>query len=172
MFKKFKSFNCNQRRGANGRIMSNLQIAEADFPIDSHLIEYRNSSIAGVGVFARAPIGRRVSIIEYKGEFIRTEEEYLNRERSYRGARHNKSTYFFQLQNNAGYIDATVVGNAARYLNHSCSPNCIAEENFDGKIFLISAKAIAPNDELTLDYGLHEPRIRCKCKSDSCRGHM
>jgi len=81
-------------------------------------------------------------------------------------------------------IDATLKGHLARFLNHSCEPNCVASIT-DGKtpfehlkrVFIISQREIFPGDEITYDYQFPleldpERRIPCSCGSKQCRGFM
>ena len=60
------------------------------------------------------------------------------------------------------------------FLNHCCAPNCETEEH-DGRIFIVAIRAIAPGEELTYEYNLHdsddEPGI-CHCGVPTCRGTM
>ena len=77
-------------------------------------------------------------------------------------------------------IDAAVGGNAARWINHACEPNCKAEEE-DGRIFIDALRDIAPGEELFYDYGLiiderYTPALKqqyaCRCGSARCRRTM
>ncbi len=71
-------------------------------------------------------------------------------------------------------------GNASRWINHACDPNCEAE--VDGhRVFIHALRAIRPGDELFFDYrlvldGRHTPKVKqeyaCRCGSPRCRGTM
>jgi SET domain-containing protein len=78
-------------------------------------------------------------------------------------------------------IDAGVRGNAARWINHSCAPNCKSYEDDDGRVYIEARRAIAPGEELTYDYRLSfdgriTRKIRaeyaCRCGSKRCRGTL
>ena len=85
-----------------------------------------------------------------------------------------------EIVNEEVTIDATYKGNLAKWINHSCGPNCEAVEE-DGRIFIESVKPIAPGEEITYDYRFileerHTPankrRFQCICGSKECRGTM
>jgi uncharacterized protein len=78
-------------------------------------------------------------------------------------------------------IDANVGGNAARWINHSCEPNCETEESEDGRVYIQAIRNIRAGEELLYDYGLViDERItpalkrlfQCHCGSQQCRGTM
>ena len=77
-------------------------------------------------------------------------------------------------------IDAGVGGNAARWINHACKPNCEADEE-DGRVFIKALRKIEPGEELFYDYGLsiddrYTPKLKaeyaCRCGARKCRGTM
>ena len=89
-------------------------------------------------------------------------------------------TFFFSLDDGR-VIDANVGGNAARWINHSCAPNCETEETDDGKVFIFAQRSIAKGEELTYDYRLkiddkltkkEFAHFACRCGAPSCRGTM
>lgn len=138
------------------------------------LLIVRNSRIQGRGVFAAKRIrpGRR--IIEYVGERIHPDEE-LKRYPDHLMDRHH--TFLFAVDEKTT-IDAAVDGNDARFINHSCDPNCEAVD-YDGHIWIEAIKNIQPGVELTYDYNFmtDEPptadeirRYPCRCGSSNCRG--
>ena len=78
-------------------------------------------------------------------------------------------------------IDAAVRGNAARWINHSCAPNCKSYEDEDGRVYIEAKRDIAPGEELTYDYRLqYDGRITrkvkeeyaCRCGARRCRGTL
>jgi SET domain-containing protein len=78
-------------------------------------------------------------------------------------------------------IDARVGGNAARWINHSCDPNCEALESTRNRVWIYAKRTIRPGEELTYDYRLTlegpisqrtRKALRCKCRSARCRGTM
>ncbi len=134
----------------------------------------RRSKIQGRGVFARRPIATRTRIIEYTGERIthaESDRRYLDGEM----ARHH--TFLFTL-NRRTVIDGAVAGNDARYINHSCAPNCEAVIE-KGRIWIEATRDIARGEELAYDYqyerdGSETPEdealYACGCGAVGCRG--
>jgi uncharacterized protein len=122
------------------------------------MIEKRRSGIQGWGVFATQPINKNTRIIDYAGEKI-TSRESLQRERRYLKQGH---IWCFRL--NPRYVrDAAVGGNIARYINHSCAPNCYTRVIGD-TVWIIAARNIRKGEELTYDYSTDgEAAIKCHC---------
>ncbi len=113
-------------------------------------------------------------IIEYTGERI-TQDEADQRYDDEQMARHH--TFLFAIDDDT-VIDAGVKGNAAKFINHSCEPNCEALD-YGGRIFIEAVRDIAPGEELFYDYAydLDEPltpalkrMYPCRCGAESCRG--
>lgn len=136
----------------------------------------KTSPIHGRGVFALRAIEPGTAIIEYTGERISLEEG--NRRRDDRDPLN--LTYFFTL-NDGRLIDGAVNGNEARFINHSCEPNCEAIEHEDGSVWIHSLRPIARGEELSYDYALiyegrHTVAIKraftCHCGAPSCSGSM
>jgi SET domain-containing protein len=141
------------------------------------LYRVRNSLIHGRGVFAAATIAKGTCIIEYRGE--RTTWE-IAQERPDSDPDNPAHTFIFELSDGS-VIDAGVRGNAARWINHSCAPNCKSFEDDDGRVYIEARRAIVPGEELTYDYRLsYEGRITrkiraeyaCRCGSKRCRGTL
>jgi SET domain-containing protein len=136
----------------------------------------RRSAIHGRGVFALTLIPKRTRVIEYTGERISHEEADARYSKAHENSPH---TMLFTV-NDKIVIDATRRGSSARWINHSCSPNCeIADEN--DRIYIETRRDIRPGEELTYDYNLQmgEPHTaaakrahRCFCGSRRCRGTM
>ncbi|MFN7982091.1 MAG: SET domain-containing protein-lysine N-methyltransferase [Vicinamibacterales bacterium] len=123
------------------------------------MIERRKSKIAGWGVFATETIPKNKRIVSYTGEKI-SNKESLKRERKYIQKGH---IWCFKLTNRT-VIDAGVGGNIARFINHSCKPNCYIEIK-DGVIWVRAAKTIKKGTELNYDYNTDgEGLIQCKCR--------
>jgi len=136
----------------------------------------RNSGIHGRGVFATRTIRKGTTIIEYRGE--RTTWE-IARTRPDSDPDNPHHTFIFEL-NDGNVIDADVRGNAARWINHSCAPNCEIEEE-GHRIFIEARRDIRLGDELTYDYNLqigekHTKAAKrehaCFCGNRRCRGTM
>ncbi|HEY8470035.1 MAG TPA: SET domain-containing protein-lysine N-methyltransferase [Longimicrobiales bacterium] len=133
----------------------------------------KKSPIHGKGVFATRRIPKGTRLIEYKGERISWEEA----DRRYDDSIQPHHTFLFAVDDKV-VIDAGVRGNDARWINHSCDPNCEAVDE-DGRIFIETIRDIEPGEELTYDYSyiLDEPhtaavraRYPCRCGSPKCRG--
>jgi SET domain-containing protein len=136
--------------------------------------ELRQSPIQGNGAFATRRIRKGTRIIEYTGERI-TQDEADKRYDDEAMGRHH--TFLFTLDEKT-VIDAAVDGNEARFINHSCDPNCQALIE-DDKIFIYALKDISPGEELSYDYayeraeGMDEESEKlyvCRCGAKDCRG--
>ena len=115
-------------------------------------------SKAGLGLFSEEPIGKGDFVIEYTGEKI-THKEADQRE----------GRYLFTL-NSRYVIDGRKHHNLARYINHSCNPNCEPEIDA-GKIVIRAKKKIKRNEDLTYDYGkdYFEAFIGKACRCEACK---
>ncbi|MGV3741885.1 MAG: SET domain-containing protein [Burkholderiaceae bacterium] len=131
----------------------------------------------GKGVFARAFIGAGQRIIEYKGERISWETAL---ERAASAGQAIGHTYFFSLADGR-VIDGARRGNAARFINHSCEPNCEPLEHDDGRVFIYALHDIEPGEELSYYYALiyegrHTAAVKsqfpCHCGAPNCTGTM
>jgi len=128
------------------------------------MIVKRRSRIQGLGVYAIAPIPKNKRIIHYAGEKISSQES-LKRERRYIKRNH---IWCFKLTNRT-VIDAGVGGNIARFINHSCRPNCYIDIK-GGIIWIRAARTIRKGEELTYDYNTDgDGLIKCRCRSDCQR---
>lgn len=136
--------------------------------------ELRRSSIQGRGAFALQRIRKGTRIIEYTGEII-TDDEADRRYDDEKMDRHH--TFLFAVDVNH-VIDGARKGNDAKYINHSCEPNCeaVIEEN---RVFIDALRTIQPGEELLYDYQYErdgEPDeswdrlYACQCGTPSCRG--
>ena len=142
----------------------------------SELFQLRSSPIHGQGVFALRRIRKGQRLIEYIGERITPEAADLRYDDD---AMDNPHTFLFTVDAQT-IIDAAVGGNEARFINHSCDPNC--EAVITGKkIFIHALRGIEPGTELAYDYqyertgkndGELEKFYVCKCGADHCRGSI
>ena len=142
----------------------------------SPLVEARNSQIHGRGVYAIAPIKKGTRIMEYLGERISHAEADARYEKKGDDDGH---TFLF-IASNRTVIDAGVDGNDARFINHSCNPNCeTVIEN--SRVFIDAIRNIKPGEELGYDYQLtwestDDPAelalYACRCGAKQCRGTM
>ncbi|HWN94275.1 MAG TPA: SET domain-containing protein-lysine N-methyltransferase [Methylomirabilota bacterium] len=129
------------------------------------LWEARSSTIHGTGVFARANISGEMRIIEYLGE-------RLNKEESER--RRKEGNFFVFIVTDEFDLDGLVDWNPARFINHSCGPNCEAREE-DGHIWVYALRDIRAGEELTFNYGYDLQDYEdhpCRCGAPECIGYM
>lgn len=135
----------------------------------------RSSSIHNRGIFARSDIPKDVPIIEYVGEKItkaestRRAEALVNKSKKTGGA----AVYVFTL-NKRHDVDGAKGRNPARYINHSCAPNCEAYI-IRGRIWIYSLREIKAGEELTYNYGFDVDSWDdhpCCCGSERCVGFI
>ena len=140
--------------------------------------EVRKSKVHGTGVFATEDIKKGKKIIEYIGKKVtKSEGDKIseNRIKRYLNSKTTGSVYIFEL--NSRYdIDGSPLYNKARYINHSCSPNCEVDI-IRGKIWITSIKKISKGDELSYDYGYDFDKDDfndhvCNCGSLNCIGYI
>ena len=119
----------------------------------------RRSKVHGFGVFAQEPIAKNTRIIDYAGELIRNRDSEAREERYLAEG----CVWVFRV-NRTWSRDAAVGGNIARFINHSCRPNCWFEI-VGTTIWIRASKAIRKGEELTYDYATDgEQTIRCRCR--------
>ncbi len=147
------------------------------------LIERRRSSIHGNGVFAVCAIAENMPVCRYGGKRISHEEA----DARYAGDLASGHTFLFTL-NDDYVIDANQDGNIARWINHSCEPNCQAlmvespgSDRRRDQIEIHTLRALEPGEELTYDYGIrlavpHTAKMKkywaCHCGAPTCTGTM
>ena len=128
-------------------------------------VQVGRSRIDGKGVFAAQPIQQGTRILEYTGEKISRQEAT---ERLAKG-----NVYVFFL-GTAYDIDGNTSTNCARYINHSCDPNC-KSDIIGGRIWIIAIRDIQTGEELSYDYGYeldgYEQRP-CRCGAKNCCGYI
>jgi SET domain-containing protein len=143
---------------------------------DQRRIQTRRSGVHGKGVFALQDLSEGETLIEYVGEVIDWPEAL---ERHPHDPEQPNHTFYFHLESGL-VIDANVGGNSSRWINHSCAPNCLADED-DGRVFIKALRNIAAADELFYDYGLmidarYTKKLlaeyQCRCGAAHCRGTM
>ena len=136
----------------------------------------RHSRIHRFGVFATRRIRSGRRLIAYEGQIL-TEAQVDARYDEAAAA--DPHTMLFHVEGDR-YIDASVGGNTARFINHSCNPNCEAEVS-DGAIWIRAIRNIQPGVELTYDYSLEiedgasrrrKSQYACRCGAAKCRGTM
>ncbi len=146
-------------------------------------IVQRRSPIHGNGVFAACDLKAGIRLVEYRGKRL----THAQANRSYGGDADSGHTFLFTL-NEKYLIDANDGGNVARWINHSCAPNCQAWviESADGdlrrdRVVIESKRAIREGEELTYDYGItleerQTPTLKriwaCRCGAPRCTGTL
>jgi len=135
------------------------------------LFEIRRSSIDGRGAFALRRIPKGTRIVEYTGDRISPSEADRRQER-----KRSERTYFFTV-NSRVVIDASHRGSRARFINHSCEPNCASTVE-KGRVYIEAVRDIEPGEELSYDYRLvidgsgwreSGAEFPCYCGTANCR---
>jgi SET domain-containing protein len=125
----------------------------------------RRSKIHADGVYTTRPIQKRSTIAEYTGPRLTNAEADDLYE-------HSPRTYLFGLTDGERVIDGNSI---AAFINHSCDPNCEADE-IRGRVFIRAVRDIAAGEELVYDYNLYDgdldDQAPCLCRSRKCRGSM
>uniref|UniRef100_A0A672QC93 Histone-lysine N-methyltransferase SETD1B-A-like n=1 Tax=Sinocyclocheilus grahami TaxID=75366 RepID=A0A672QC93_SINGR len=137
-------------------------------------LRFGRSRIHDWGLFAEEPVAADEMIIEYVGQSIRQVIADM-RERRYENEGIG-SSYLFRVDQDT-IIDATKCGNLARFINHSCNPNCYAKiitVEAQKKIVIYSRQPIDLNEEITYDYKfpIEDEKIPCLCAAENCRGTL
>ncbi|XP_014853355.1 PREDICTED: histone-lysine N-methyltransferase SETD1B isoform X1 [Poecilia mexicana] len=169
----------SERRSEQRRLLSS-------FACDSDLLKFNQlkfrkkkirfckSHIHDWGLFAMEPIAADEMVIEYVGQNIRQGMADM-REKRYEEEGIG-SSYMFRVDHDT-IIDATKCGNFARFINHSCNPNCYAKVitvESQKKIVIYSRQPINVNEEITYDYKfpIEDEKIPCLCGAENCRGTL
>ncbi|MGD9775100.1 SET domain-containing protein [Diaphorobacter sp.] len=149
---------------------------DAAAPNAGRRIQTRRSGVHGKGVFALQDIAEGEVIIEYTGEVISWQEA---QDRHPHDPAQPNHTFYFHVDEDR-VIDAKFGGNSARWINHSCDPNCFADEQ-GGRIFITALRNIKAGEELNYDYGLiieerYTRKLKaeypCWCGARNCRGTL
>ena len=139
----------------------------------NELFEIRPSPIQGFGAFAITRIAEGTRLIEYAGERLTPEQA----DARYPDNDDRHHTFLFAIDDDI-VVDAAVNGNDARFLNHSCDPNCDVVIE-DKRLWIETIRDVDPGEELVYDYAFvlperHTPaakrRYPCSCGSRNCRG--
>lgn len=143
----------------------------------------RRSAIHGRGIFAAVDLDAHVQLIEYKGRRL----THAQADEQYSGSVTTGHTFLFTL-NELYLIDANVGGNSARWINHSCEPNCEAmiyvnkdyRQELD-KVWIETIRPVKAGEELCYNYGItlsepHTARLKkiwaCHCGAARCTGTL
>jgi SET domain-containing protein len=143
----------------------NKQI-EMDAPLaEIQLVVFRRSPIHGTGGYARKDIPQGARVLEYVGEKIDRRESL--------GRCQGNNEYIFRLNEQLD-LDGKVEWNPARFLNHSCAPNCDAELE-EERIWILANRDIRTGEELTFNYGFDLEDYKnypCCCGASNCVGYI
>ena len=140
------------------------------------MIRVRRSRLHGRGVFALRRIRKGTRVIEYLGDRVSHGE--ADSRYSHKPVEDNHTFLF--IVNRTTVIDGGANGNDARYINHSCDPNCESLIE-DRRVFIEAIRTIQPGEELTYDYQIGRDKqdpanvdeiYACRCGARSCRGSM
>ncbi len=141
-----------------------------------HALAIRRSTKHGRGVFARVPLAEATRVVEYRGERITFAEAEARYPDDPSVPYH---TFLFAVDDGI-MVDAAHGGNLARWINHSCDPNCEVVLE-DGRLWIEAVRDIVPGEELAYDYNFilpvrHTPAMKkrypCACGHAECRGTM
>ncbi|KAK1411751.1 hypothetical protein QVD17_32456 [Tagetes erecta] len=144
-----------------------------------HLVVYK-SGIHALGLYTSLFISQSAMVVEYVGEIVglrvadRRETEY----QSGKQLQYKSACYFFRIDKE-NIIDATRKGGIARFVNHSCEPNCVAKVitvRGEKKVVFFAERDIYPGEEITYDYHFNNEdegkKILCSCNSNNCRRYL
>jgi|SRR5579859_7225384 len=126
---------------------------------------FRESAIHGTGGFAAIDIPAGARVIEYVGRKIDKQESLRQCEQG--------NPYIFSITDEYD-LDGNVDWNPARLLNHSCTPNCAAEE-VDERIWIVASRDIKAGEEITFNYNFDLEAYQehpCQCGSTDCVGYI
>jgi uncharacterized protein len=132
---------------------------------ETELLVFKSSPIHGMGGFARVDIPAGARVIEYVGEKITKQESLARCEQN--------NEYIFALDDEHD-LDGHVSWNPARFLNHSCEPNCEARLE-GGCIWVVAIREIRAGEELTFNYGYDLADYAehpCGCGAPGCVGYI
>ena len=136
-----------------------------DLICETELIQFRRSRIHGTGGYARKNISKGTKLIEYVGRKITKAESEVQCE--------GDNVYIFTLDDEHD-LDGNVDWNPARFINHSCGPNCEAEWDED-RLWIVALRDIQPGEELSFNYGYDLEDYRehpCLCGASECVGFI
>jgi histone-lysine N-methyltransferase SETD1 len=129
-----------------------------------------------MGVYALEAIKANDFVIEYTGELVRPSVAEM-RESKYEKMNIGGS-YLFRIDDEL-VIDATFTGNLARFINHSCDPNCFTKVitvDQSKRIVIYAKRDIMIGEELAYDYKFpiesDEDKVLCRCGASKCRKYL
>ena len=155
----------SKRRNFSGTDVSPVRIETHERDARATTVIFGSSPIHGTGGFARSDLACGARIIEYVGEKITKPESLARCEQN--------NEYIFALSETQD-LDGNVDWNPARFLNHSCAPNCEAQLE-DQRIWVVVIRQIRAGEELTFNYSYDLESYRehpCNCGAPGCVGYV
>jgi SET domain-containing protein len=162
---------------SKNQLSPNTSAPAATAPVVSgRRIQTRRSGVHGKGMFAVQDLAEGETLIEYVGEVISWKEALRRHPHDPTDPNH---TFYFHVDEKH-VIDAKHGGNSSRWINHSCAPNCEADEQ-KGRVFIKALRNIPAGQELFYDYGLiidakYTKKLKaeypCWCGAPDCRGTL
>jgi len=146
-------------------------------PTKSEYIEIKKSKVDNrKGAFAKKDIPKGTRVIEYVGDKVTKKESDKRSDITFAKAKKdpNHGDFYIYEINKKYNIDGDVPWNTARFINHSCNPNC-ESDIIKSRVFIISIKDIKKGEELNYDYGIDLAVYEdypCKCGSKNCIGYI
>ena len=140
-------------------------------------IEVRKSKIHHKGVFAKRDISKGTEVMEYKGRKISKKRGDKKSQKTIKKSQKKQdkgAVYVFEL-NEKYDIDGNVSWNPAKYINHSCNPNCESVIEDEKRVVINAIRDIKKGEEITYNYGYSLDNFRehpCKCGSKNCVGYI
>jgi SET domain-containing protein len=153
------------RAQSSGKDVVSETLQNRNIVVETESVIFKASPIHGRGGFARADISAGTRVIEYVGERITKQESLARCEKN--------NEYIFALSDEQD-LDGNVSWNPARFLNHSCEPNCEAVLE-EGRIWIVALRAVRAGEELTFNYGYDLEDYRdhpCACGAAGCVGFI
>src|ERR1017187_2578865 len=147
------------------QFVSETGVAGSANVAETELVKFRSSPIHGTGGLAKTSIRNGTHIIQYLGEGISKGESLRRCEQN--------NEFIFALSDEQD-LDGNVAWNPARFINHSCAPNCEAEKDGD-HTWIIATRDIGASEEITFNYGYDLVDYKdhpCQCGSPQCVGYM
>jgi len=152
----------------------NMQFQRQKYP----KLSVERASSKGWGLFPKQDLKKGDFIIEYVGELISTDEFKKRIDQNNKINKGAEKNCYYMVMDNRRVIDAADKGNIARFMNHSCKPNCETQKwtvNGDIRIGLFALKDIPAGTELNFNYQLEafgDGKTPCMCGADNCSGFI
>ncbi|CAG8494432.1 9888_t:CDS:10 [Ambispora gerdemannii] len=154
-----------------GDYCKNKRFQQAEYSV----VDVFKTESKGYGLRAMEPIKKNTFIIEYTGEIV-PKDVFYQRQTDY--AKKGIEHFYFMSLTNGELIDATKKGCIARFMNHSCNPNCFIQKwivNKRTRIGIFALRDIVLGEELTFDYNTDRKGMaaqKCHCNEDNCCGYL